>query len=203
MRVACSINFHKFRGLAPIEIIGAVFCNAFKSRRQLRLTEDFTLAHVTEELVKIDAIIEPIVYATHISDGNFVWIESIGRQSDSRCNDIGPRECSKALVCRPESGDCTGNACSQATDESRLFDQFPVLIEVHVTVRRKRRPFPVIEKRVFAIHMDQHESAAADIARVRNRDRQGESGCDSRVHRVATGTKNIFAYLCRKLVRDC
>ena len=56
-------------------------------------------------------------------------------------------------------------------DGTRVFDDITVFIEIHVPVRVYWCRFSIVNEFGFAIDPEQHEATAADVARLRRRDR--------------------------------
>ena len=103
----------------------------------------------------------------------------------------------------PESGDRARHADSQVTEQARARDDVAVLVQVHVAIRREWRRFTVVEETRFAVHVDEHETATADVARFRVGDGQREAGGDRRIDRVAAGSEYRFADLDTVSVGHC
>ena len=106
-------------------------------------------------------------------------------------------------MCLPESGDGPGHTDGQVTNSAGLLNGVAVFIQVHVTICGCRCLFPIVDERVFTVHMDQHEAAAANIAALREADGQSEAGGDSGVDGIAARAQNFLTHLCTVFVGHC
>ena len=89
-----------------------------------------------------------------------------------------------------------GHAARAPTDgrRTRAGDEFAVGVEIHVARRTRGRGLAVVDDHVAAIgEVDEHETAAADIAGERINDAEGEAGGDGGVHGIAALAEHLHA----------
>ena len=81
----------------------------------------------------------------------------------------------------------TGNRHGLISHCAHIRNDVALLVPIHVYRRSCRSLFTVIEEVKLSVrHADKHESAAANIARLRMNHRQRESGRDGGVDRIST-----------------
>ena len=93
----------------------------------------------------------------------------------------------------PEAGHGAWHTDRQVTEHAEALDHVAVLVEIHVAIRRGRRRLAIIDERILAIHADQHEAAAADVAGFGIGHCQGETGRDAGVDCIATCREDALA----------
>ena len=102
----------------------------------------------------------------------------------------------------PHAFDRAGHAHGAIAEQAHALDHLALVVEIHVFRCRERRPFAVVEEIGLAVHIDRHETAAADIARLgigygeRERDRRG------RVDSVAALLEDLLGRVGAELIRD-
>ena len=188
--------------LAAVEIIGPQFRDAPQCLAEFGLPERSLSGDTAETGVEVGRVAEPILLRMDVVDQRFRGQKPFLRQSDGRHNEIFPVQLAVALVGFPQSGNGAGHAGSLCADQAGVFDHLAMFVEIHITVRRERRGFPVIEERGHAVHVDHHEAAAADIAGVDECHRHGEADGDGRIDSVAASPQYLLGDLGAIVVGD-
>ena len=125
--------------------------------------------------------------------------ETVVRQANCRRHDRLARQRAVFL----EHVEHAGDAARHAGGEMRLCrkTRYDVAgcIEIHVALRSARRTLAMVVRDDAAVgETDHHESAATEIAGVRIRHRQRESGCNRGIDRIAAVTHDVGADLRRE-----
>jgi len=97
-------------------------------------------------------------------------------------------------MCCPHAGHRAWHCGGLRADQCRVLYDIALRIEVHVAMRRQGCLFPVIQKRGFAIHMREHETATAYVAGINVSHRHCESGCDGSIHCIAASHQDISGH---------
>ena len=121
-----------------------------------------------------------------------MYYKSFFRQADRRREQFGPCHAAKSLVRGPHAGHRTRNAGGPVTDTAQARNDIAIFIEIHIAAGEGWRDFPVIQKMRLTIHIDQHEAAAADIARLRIGHGERKGRGDRRIDRVSAGAQHEF-----------
>ncbi len=111
--------------------------------------------------------------------------EALPGELDRRCEQALPRQRPVSLVRGPQSGHRAGYADRAMTGQALAGQHFAPCVEVHVAARGRGRGLAVVEELGLAADPGQQEAAAADVARLGQRDRQREAHGNGHVDRVA------------------
>ena len=112
--------------------------------------------------------------------------KSIFREFNGRLHQFRPRQRAVLVVRLVQAGDRSGYACRQRAGERSAGD-IVRRVEIHVARRSVWSNLAKVECDVFAVDACDHESAAANVAGCRVRDRECERDRDSCVNGVSTG----------------
>ena len=120
------------------------------------------------------------------------------REPDRGSKQRGPRERAEALPRRVQAGDATGDTRGEMPDEA-LVGHVPGGIQIHVVCRTGGRGFAIVEREHLARGAAMHdESAATDVAGVREHDFERERDGDGSVDRIAPLLQNLHSGLGRE-----
>ena len=81
------------------------------------------------------------------------------------------------------------------THKAQAFNDVAVFIEIHIAVGRGRSGFAIVDKRIFAVHADQHEAATANVACLRISDRERQPCCNACVYGISAGRQYVLGDL--------
>jgi hypothetical protein len=87
---------------------------------------------------------------------------------------------------------CACHAHRAIADRAHAFDDVALVIEIHVGRRGLRRALAIVEEVRLAVHVQRHETAAADVARFGIGDRQREGDGDRCVDGIAAFLEDLF-----------
>ena len=116
----------------------------------------------------------------------FLERETIARQRHGGFNQFRPRQFAKTFVRQRETA-------NRARNGDRPRRELGFLFRIHGRPRRRRCALPKIKRDRIAPavrRMDEHEAAAADIARRRISHTQSETHRDGGIHRIAAAFQN-------------
>ena len=185
----------QFRCLPAVEVLRTVLGDAAQRRREFGLPEGVPGLHEAEVGKEIGLDVEPVALLLDIGDECRIRQESLLSQFDGGHDEFFPRQGAVPLVRRPQPGDRAGHAGCLPPDQERLGNHVAVRVQVHVAIGRERRLLAVVEEFGLSVLVNQHEAAAADIARDRIRDRKREADRNRGVHRIAAAAQHVFGSL--------
>ena len=117
-------------------------------------------------------------------------IEPVAREFDGRLHQGVPLQPTMTLVRFPKAGDRARHADGAMTGQAEAVDHLAVLVEVHVARGGGGRDLAIVEERGLAVHVREHEAAAAQIAGFRVRDGQRERARDGGIDGIAAGLED-------------
>ena len=124
--------------------------------------------------------------------------DAVACQSNGRLHDLCETHGAVFLERKRHSRDSAGYAHGQVTETRALLVHVALRVQIHVPAGACRGHLPIVDGDRLAGfgHVHHHESATADVARPRQRDRQRESHRNSGIHRVTSLFENIDADSC-------
>ena len=111
--------------------------------------------------------------------------EAIARQPDGGLQQLAPRALAIALVRQPQAGDRARDTGGPWPDDAGVLDDLALAVQVHVTCGGGWRRLAVIQAGRLAVVIDQHETAAAEIAGFGIGHGQHECRGHGRIHGIA------------------
>src|SRR5262249_39125141 len=122
-------------------------------------------------------------------DGN-----SLLRELDRGGDQVRERPRPELLPREAEPRDASRDPRRERAEHARLRPNLPLLVEVHVALRRERRLLPEVEgRRLPARPAPEEESPSAEVPRLRVDDGEGEGGRDRGVGRVPSLPEDVEA----------
>ena len=131
-----------------------------------------------------------------------VDLEAVAGVIDRRAQHLRPAKIAEAALRLPHAFDRAGHAHGAIADQAHALDHLALIVEIHGFCRRERRPFAVIEEIGLAVHVERHETAAADIAGLGIGDGERERDRRGRVDSVAAFLEDLLGRVGAELVRD-
>ncbi|MNO95125.1 hypothetical protein D3C76_867590 [compost metagenome] len=168
--------------------------------RQLRLLEGLADFHVAEIIIEVGAVLEQAqsIFTVLILLGSD--LETVLGVAHCRGDQLSPWQLAELLMRLPQAHHRTRHASGAGTDQAQVLDDLALFIQVHVAAGSLGRHFAVVEEVGFAVHVQGHETAAADVAGFGVGHGQGEGGGDSGVDRVTAFLENFGGHLCTILI---
>ncbi|MOA01200.1 hypothetical protein D3C78_1205910 [compost metagenome] len=168
--------------------------------RQLRLLEGLADFHVAEIIIEVGAVLEQAqsIFTVLILLGSD--LETVLGVAHGRGDQLSPWQLAELLMRLPQAHHRTRHASGAGTDQAQVLDDLALFIQVHVAAGSLGRHFAVVEEVGFAVHVQGHETAAADVAGFGVGHGQGEGGGDSGVDRVTAFLENFGGHLCTILI---
>ena len=177
--------------LAAIETVG-IAGDKLQAVGQLRLDEGLAVLQAAE-------IIDEVGLACGLCNFPGRHLRQLRRhhkafagQLHRRLQQLRPGQGAVALVCRLQAAHGSRHPCGQAPDQRALLHEIALPIEVHIAVGRQRGALAKVQEGGLALHIAEHEAAAADIARLRVGDRQHKGSRYCRVYGVAAGEHDLL-----------
>lgn len=174
-----------------IKIVGARLGDALERGRQLRLFEHRAGLHGAEIVAEVGFPGEQLVGVFTVLILLIRHGETLPGVADRRRQQFGPRQLAEAFMRFPQPQHGARHAGGAAAHQAKIFDHFAFLVQIHSFAGGLGRHFAVVEEIGFAVDVQRHKAAAADIAGFRVGDRQGKGGGDRCVDRVAAGPQNL------------
>ncbi|ABA53282.1 hypothetical protein BURPS1710b_A0298 [Burkholderia pseudomallei 1710b] len=188
--------------LAVVEILRAVVRDAREHRSELRLLEGRARLQAAEVLIEVRLAAELLRRVDATLRELLVDNEAVARVTDRGRDHLLPLQLAEALLRLPHPGHRAGHADRAIAVQAHALDDVAVLVEIHVLRRGERRALAIVEKVRLAAHVDGHEAAAADVARLRIGDGEREGDRDRGVDRVAALPEDLLGRVGAVLVGD-
>src|SRR5260370_4890242 len=135
----------------------------------------------------------------HVADGEAIFSETDGWRQD-----VSKLHGAISFQSQSETGDSSRDSDRLVTDDGGFFLELAVFSDVHIAGGLTWSHFAIIEEGGFAVgQANQHESAAADVARGRLDHGKRESHSHRRIHRVTAALKDFDSRLRAKFLISC
>jgi len=184
---------------AVVERLGAVAADQLEATGQVGIAQDVARvrhpAVAEEDLARALPGAEVIVFCREDARERLADREALARERDGRCEQRATLHRAVVIQRIGQAGHGARDA-DRRRREQRLVDDHPALVvEIHVARRRRRRGLAEVDRDVLAglAVVQDHEAAAADVARVGQRHRQRETDRHGRIDRVAALAQHVHA----------
>ena len=198
--VGLHLRHQQVGGLALVELAHTLVGNALQGLRQLGLPEGLAHLHAAEIVVEVGAVLEqPLgIFAVLVLLGGD--LEAVLRVAHRRGQQLGPGQLAELLVRLPQAHHRARHPGGPGAHQAEVLDDLAFVVQVHVAAGRLGRHFTVVEEVGFAIHVQGHETAAADVAGLGVGNGQGEGSGHRGVHCVAALLEDVGGDLCTILI---
>ncbi len=193
--IALHLRDQQCGGLAFVEVVRTLVGDAFQRLGQLRLAEGRTRTHAAEVVLEVGRTVEQADGVLPILELLVGHREAFTGITDCRGDEFTPGQLAEALVGFPHTQHRARHAGCPGAHQAEVLDHLALIIQKHGLAGGLRRDFPVVQEIRLAVHVQGHETAAADIARLGIGDGQGKGGRYRRVHRVAAVLQDLGGHL--------
>ncbi|SPZ65518.1 Uncharacterised protein [Serratia quinivorans] len=104
-------------------------------------------------------------------------------------------------MCFPQPQHRAGHSGGLGSHQTEVFNHFTFFVQVHGFGCGFGGDFTVVEEIGFAVDVQRHKAAAANVTGFRVGHGQGKSGGDCRINRVTPGLQNLCGHFGTVLIR--